>query len=335
MNQYGLVVFEILLAFISITIVITSSLVILRINKAQKAWSRADLIFITLSVSDIVVGMIAIPIFGSYCYFKVKHQEAPFFLRTAQVFFKEFPYFFSYFVTGLVALDRIFIVTLRQKYTDIITKNFLKGIIAVLLVLTLALASFCMFYSLTGYQIVYFAKSINLKTSIIQVLCITDSCIIISAYFVILCFVQKKTSTKKIGNLWRKKCDDRRMTKTIMLLFISQTFFVLPYILLWRIPSPNIVKMRLRPWIYLFKNCQCFMNSIMFFMYQQNSNIKKLVTEMIIIRDENTSSVQDKWLSGYVLSLGSRRRHFAWKPFRETRKTYATVFIFWWNCTIY
>ena len=294
MDQYGLVAFEILVACISIAIVITSSLVIFSINKAQKAWSRADLIFVALSVSDIVVGMIVIPIFGSYCYFKVKHQKAPFFLRIAQVFFKEFPYFLSYFVTGLVALDRIFVVTLRQKYTDIITKNFLKGIIAILLVLTLGSASFCMFYWGTGYQIMYFAGSVTLKTTIIQILCITDSCIIISAYFIILCFVQGKSSTKKIGNLWKKRYDDRRMTKTIMLLFISQTVFVLPNMLLWMIPSPNFVKMRLAPWIYLFQNCQCFINSLMLLMYQKNSNIKQLGAEMIIIRDENTSSVRDK-----------------------------------------
>ena len=294
MDQYGLIAFEILVAFISIAIVITSSLVILHINKAQKARSREDLIFIAISISDIVVGVIAIPIFGSYCYFKVKHQEAPFFLRIAQLLFKEFPYFFSYFVTGLVALDRIFVVTLRQRYTDIITRNFLKGIIAILLVLTLASASFCTFYSLTGYQIMYFAKSVSLKTSIIQVLCITDSCIIISAYFIILYFVQKKTSTKKIGNLWKKRYDERRMTKTIMLLFVSQTFSVLPYILLWMIPSPNFVKMRLAGWIYLFQNCQCFINSLMLLMYLKNTNIKQLGMEMIVIRDENTRSVRDK-----------------------------------------
>lgn len=66
------VTFEVAVVIVSFTIVFTSILVIQRIWKLQGKRSRSDLLFITLSLSDVIVGLFTVPVNGIYWYFIVK-----------------------------------------------------------------------------------------------------------------------------------------------------------------------------------------------------------------------------------------------------------------------
>ena len=92
------VIYEVLLALISLVIVSTSSLVIYRIKKAQTKNVRSDFAFICLSVSDIGVGFFSGPTQGFMHYYIRSPQETPFFLLIISNFFYFFPctYFLAY-----------------------------------------------------------------------------------------------------------------------------------------------------------------------------------------------------------------------------------------------
>ena len=130
-----LVVFEVTTALSAITIIITSSLVLRHIyGKVRR--SRADLLFIILSISDIGVGSLSQSVLGiiRICIYKDCLTTV---VMTYLFFFLFFPYIFSFIVTTIVAIDRLFIVTKQHRYTNFITKRRLVYILTFLFVISI------------------------------------------------------------------------------------------------------------------------------------------------------------------------------------------------------
>ena len=134
-----LLTFQISVAVMVVLITVTSSIVIKRVYK-KLVKSRADLMFIILSISDIGVAAISMPALGVLSPLWEKLLDSfnidsplPFAMT---VICYDFPYTFSYLVTTVIAVDRFFIVTKQKKYETFLTIKRLKY--AVILVLIMA-----------------------------------------------------------------------------------------------------------------------------------------------------------------------------------------------------
>ena len=132
-----------------------------------------------------------------------------------------FPYFYSWSLTIVIALDRCLIVTKRQKYQAFITRKRIFIIALALLPLDIGLSFFYLELSLAVRNKVKIAVEMVLIS------------ITTLSYFYLLHFVRRKT--KKVKPYHSGK-DERgkRLTLVIVYLFICQVLLTLPQ------------------WIYLF-----------------------------------------------------------------------------------
>ena len=129
------VTFQVAAVLCAIAIIVSSALVLRHIYRKVRR-SRADLLFIVLSISDIGVGSLSQTSLGilGMAFLCIKrngtdsNSNATKFAHAA-VFFLLFPYTFSYVVTTIVALDTLFVVTKQHSYKNFITKRRLMYIL--------------------------------------------------------------------------------------------------------------------------------------------------------------------------------------------------------------
>ena len=264
----NLVVFEVITVISSFLIIATSSLIVHNFyGKVKK--SRAHLLFIILSVSDIGVGLLSQPLLliQPLCDCKVKCSESTF---SMIMFFTLFPYTFSYIVTTIIAIDRLLIVTLQQHYEHLVTKRRLKNIVAFCFALCTGFC-FCLTYYMYEVNAAFLHSIVFINAAINIIL----SCIIITGYAYILCFVFRRSNAmsqcRSNGNKGSKK-----LTKTVLSIFISQTICIVPhYFLLTGMQLENVqLLIYLRCWFYMLRNNQCFCNGIILLMNQKTKSKK-------------------------------------------------------------
>lgn len=281
-----LVIYEIFVVIISIAIVSTSSLVIHHITKVQDKKSRSDFIFVILSGSDIIVGLVTVPLNGVYWYF-LKENDVSDFLSTAYVFFGDFPYYFSCLITVVIAVDRLFVITIDQKYKNLIKPRILKGIIIAMFGLIVTYSSVCIYFMLPENQNSTTLKSLSFC---FYILGLASAGIIILAHLYILYFVWKGSNVKKLSKHCGSKFNGKRLTMTIMYLSFTQCVCIIPYCTLWLIQTFDKVEIchmaTTAPWIVLLRNCQGFCNAIILLRNQKQRRIsKKSEIELIVIKD--------------------------------------------------
>ena len=281
-----LVIYEIFVVIISIAIVSTSSLVIHHITKVQGKKSRSDFIFVILSGSDIMVGLITVPLSGVYWYF-LKENDVSNFLSKTYTFFGDFPYYFSCLITVVIAVDRLFVITMHQKYKNLINPRILKGIIIAMFVLIVIHSSVCVYFMLPENQSYATLKSLSIS---FYILGLASAGIIILAHLYILYFFWEGSNVKKLSKHCGSRYNGKRLTITIMYLSLSQCVCIIPYCILWLVQTFDKVEFRhmanIAPWIILLRNCQCFCNAIILLRNQkQRTSSKKEEVELIVIKD--------------------------------------------------
>ena len=265
------ILFETLVVILSIAVVSSSSLVIHHIAKIQCKRHRPDFIFIILSVSDIIVGLFDIPIYGIYWYF-VKIGSIPNIVITTRTFFGDFPYYFSYLITVLIAVDRLLVIIFNQSYKNLIKPKILQGVVITLFLLAITYSSLC----------VYFTELTNQNRRILELLSygyyilgITSAAVIIIVYLCTLRIYWKNTNLMGLRKHNTKKNTGKRLTKTIMYICISQFVCILPYSVFWLKSTTFNLRINVAPWIHLLRNCQCLFNAIILLCNQKKRRISK------------------------------------------------------------
>ena len=259
------VAFEVSIVISSVLIVVTSSLVIHNIH-CKVTRSRADFLFIVISISDIGVGLLSQPSIGLYvlCLEYFECNESMYFVEK---FFFYFPWDFSYLVTTTIALDTLLVVTKQRRYEKIITKRRLKTITALFFILSLG-------FRICYRYIPYKNRGLDDMFYVIYLIInLILPMVIITAYIYILCFVFR--SSRAMSDC--KKSGVRasnRLTKTIMSIFISQFICIVPDLILAFKPSRQIASTYkvihlLIYWFAIFKNNQCFCNGIILLINQR------------------------------------------------------------------
>ena len=266
----SLVVFEVATALSAIMIIITSGLVLRHIYGKFRR-SRADLLFIILSISDIGVGSLSQTILGisRICIYKD-------FCKIGVLgFFVFFPYIFSFIVTTVVAIDRLFFVTKQHNYTDLITKRRLACILAFFFAISIGHCTWLTYEFRADRQVlvplfIYFVSNLAL------------SILIIGAYIFILCFAYRRSKTvsdcKSNGNR-----DFKRLTKTIMFIFVSQVIFNFPHQLVVLGPIFKILDQVQRRdiiiWTFMLRNNSSLFNGVILLLHERRKRKNKTKIE--------------------------------------------------------
>ena len=256
-----LLAFEISVAIMAILITITSSLVIKRIY-GKMVKSRADLMFIVLSMSDIGVATISMPALGVLGPLWENLLDSFYngstlpFAMTVICF--DFPYTFSYLVTTVIAVDRFFIVTKQKKYENFITIKRLKYIVILILNIAFVICLITYYIIPINYGNV---TSITRKSYLI--VNIISMIIVLFAYLYILFFVHRQSNAMK-SSTHNSTQYSRRLTKKILCIFICQTICILPYLVMYIIDEFGgyVPVLLVSPWLSLLRNAQCFCDSL-------------------------------------------------------------------------
>ena len=283
-----LVVFEVTTALSAITIIITSSLVLRHIyGKVRR--SRADLLFIILSISDIGVGLLSQTVLGIVRtrIYKDFHKTV---VQTNHlfIFFVPFPYIFSFIVTAIVAIDRLFLVTKQHCYTNFITKRRLACIVAFFFIISVGHCTW-MSYAFFAYRRI---TELLYLSMIYKVFNVTLSIMVTGAYIFILCFSYRRAKAvshcKSNGNK-----DFKRLTKTIMFIFVSQVIFNFPVQCFMFIPLDKIYSIfsetapELMAWIYMLRNNSSLFNGVILLLRERRKkkNKRKIEKETGFLKD--------------------------------------------------
>ena len=279
------VIFEVAVVIISFTIVFTSSLVIQRIVKIQGKRSRSDLLFITLNLSDVMVGLFTVPINGIYWYFIAKKVPIPNILTIALTFWGDFPYYFSYFITVVIAVDRILLITIYQKYKELIKPKVLTLIVIVLFLFTITYSSVCAHFMRPENQNIHLLQSLSFGYYITS---LASATLVLLWYTSISIFLWGCSNKKEPSRHGDKNHNENGVTMTIMRIFISQCICIFPYSIFWILPTSFLVQANVAPWIGLLRNCQCFCNSLIFLCNKKKRRIyKQMEMEEVLIKDHS------------------------------------------------
>ena len=196
----------------------TNSLVIWKIYSLKKN-TRANIMFVFLSVSDIFIGFLSFPMFALIIF---GLHDLPIYIQECNLnlLVMHFPTFISWYFTVAIAIDRLLIIRYPMKYPNIITKKTLVSTLLVILIVYIGVL-----------VISYFNREKIIATVIVATvsqLILTMTVLI--AYIYILYFTRRQLKSFPVNAPNRQKAA-QRLTWTIFYIFICQIICTLPGLL--------------------------------------------------------------------------------------------------------
>ena len=194
-------------------IILTNSVVIWRISR-KKNKSRANIMFLFLSISDISVGLITIPIVA-WGLLQVPLNPGCALPCELLIYFNYFPYSYSWILTIVIALDRSLLVIKQIIYENLITKKCLIWI-------SLALLIGVILINIALLKVSLYVRSIT-KVGIE----ITFILITLASYLYLINFVRKSSRSIQ-DSIHNKSNYGKEVTKTVAYIFLCQMLLTLP-----------------------------------------------------------------------------------------------------------
>lgn len=214
-----------LLAFfysvISVVIVVSNGLLLYKLLKKKKK-TRADKLFVILSASDICVGSISLPV--SSLPLIITDFEFLCKISPCLTFFFYFPYIFSWTMVIIISVDRVFMITKRHIYGKFVKMKVLYSVMTFLLLKDILSAMFMSFY----IDVLDFSnKFIQYSQLFIESFFISVTVI---SYLYLLYYVRSRS--RKIGAFKHTaNQNEKRLTKTVIVIFICLVIFTIPQFL--------------------------------------------------------------------------------------------------------
>ena len=219
-----------LVAVIAILIMVTSSLVIKNIYDKTYG-TRADSMFVLLSISDIGVGVLSMAAFGVYgpfwkslIFYYNRGSNLPVIIT---IFCYHFPYIFSSLLTTVIAINRLSFITSQTSYKHIITKMRLRRTVVLLFAISIGCPYVHISCSLPGRccDIIY-----TLQWGWIGIMIMSLTAVIFA--YIRIFFVRKSSATMLVYEHSNSK-KERRLSTTICLILICQVTCAVPHIILF------------------------------------------------------------------------------------------------------
>ena len=211
--------------------------------------TRGDFMSAVLSITDLSVGIIAVP---NIC-FKVLFETLPWVIPCRLfVFLLYFPTSVSWLLVTVTALDRCFLVLCPISYSISVNNRRLCWIviisIAYIFIVTLVVL-------LTGNK-----EIVQLAAAIFQTFCIL---LILSSYMLLICYFYIKKRQMK-GKIFRRKCKSS-LTRNIIYIIICQVICVSPLtIILFFLQNheEEVIKYRMNYLSLIFAYSSSFINPL-------------------------------------------------------------------------
>ena len=199
---------------ISSAIVLTNSLLIYKLCIIKRK-SRANLLFLTLSLVDIFVGLLAAPTM----FAKIISFEGINWILTCETFlyFIYLPSYLSWILVTVIALDRCLIILYDIKYQYYVTTKRLLVTVCVIIVSQIPLVAF-VYAEVMDYSVTQVLGSIFLSSCFFST---------VFAYIRLGWFVYYK-QRKIAPNKYSRNKSINRLTRTILYTFICQIICNLP-----------------------------------------------------------------------------------------------------------
>lgn len=254
--------------------IIANTLVLWRIHLSKK-FSRANMMFVLLTLSDLLVALISIPLF-SLTLFHLSYTPLYIHNCNLNLFVMYFPCYSSWYLTIVIALDRLFIMKYNKKYEEVVSKKVLIRFVI----------SFFAIYVGVMLTCYFLRDSMNapIAASIFQV---AVTIIILFTYTYILRFTRRKFKTmQKFTSSSRLVTS--RLTRTIFYIFLCQMIFTLPspvtnfvYMKHW---GKAVVERKIRYWARTLFFANSFMNAVILLQNQHNIKTEENIKPELVGR---------------------------------------------------
>ena len=205
---------------ITISNIILNSLLIWKIYTSNKK-TRTNTMFLILSVSDLLIGLISLPMF---CFTLFHLSSLPIYISECNLnlFIMHLPLYCSWYWTVAIAIDRLFIIKYNIKYESVISKKILLRSLLIVLIVFISILILFFFVRQRVETII--------AASVFQLLLTAT---ILVTYMYILYYSRRKlhafennemTETNKL----QRRQASLRLTRTIFYIFRSQVILALP-----------------------------------------------------------------------------------------------------------
>ena len=213
-DTFDYILLKILVVLAIMTNIITNSAVIWRIYSSRKQ-TRANVMFAFLSVSDLFIAFLSFPMF---CLTLFHLSNLPIHIKDCNLnlYVMYLPTYCSWYLTVLIAIDRLLVIKYNKKYENFISKKVLVR--SVLVGLTVYI----------GTTIAFFLKRDSMATAIVaSVFQLVLTGTVFITYIYILWFTRRKLSSFQ-NNACHRQQAIHRLTWTIFYIFLCQVIFALP-----------------------------------------------------------------------------------------------------------
>lgn len=213
-DTFDYILLKILVVLAIMANIITNSAVIWRIYSSRKQ-TRANVMFAFLSVSDLFIAFLSFPMF---CLTLFHLSNLPIHIKDCNLnlYVMYLPTYCSWYLTVLIAIDRLLVIKYNKKYENFISKKVLVR--SVLGGLTVYI----------GTTIAFFLKRDSMATAIVaSVFQLVLTGTVFITYIYILWFTRRKLSSFQ-NNACHRQQAIYRLTWTIFYIFLCQVIFALP-----------------------------------------------------------------------------------------------------------
>ena len=250
-------------------LIISLNLVLIRALSKQPR-TRATMLLLVLSISDVGVGFFTIPF--TMLRFVNLSKNVLCDLLPSIMFFSYFPFSFSYGVTTIISIDRCLMVTKSNFHTKYMTTGIITFKLIALFVICLAGS---IMISITSFHVnpkvagIFYACQLVIQFTIIMVTCYLN--------LKLYCFV-KQTSQQMAASRHEGTQESycSRMTKTISYIFICMLFFTGTQVIIYGVISMvnmrNIIRRNLAMWGLLLLFSNSYINVII--LLARSSNLR-------------------------------------------------------------
>ena len=217
-RDYDIFLLAVFYYIIAVVTVIANGLLMYKLlEKKQKR--RTDKLFIILSLSDICVGLVSVPV--TSLPFFITDFEILCKLSPSLIFFFYFPYIFSWTIVIIISIDRVLIVTRCHMYQKFVTMNVLYFLIAFLLLKDILSV---IFMSLYLDPLEFSNKFLQFTLLFIESLFIFSTVI---SYLYLFYFVKSKSKKMRPFRHTLNQYE-KRLTVKIIVIFICLVIFTMP-----------------------------------------------------------------------------------------------------------
>ena len=242
----GKISFNVICILTILLIIVTNILVIRKVYLKIKS-KRAELLFFILSLSNLTVGIISLPIIFVYINSKALHILVP---VRAIFFFTEIPYTLSWFLAIVIALDRCFIITNFRNYLVIASK---KRMLCFIISLFIAYTIVVIIFVVTSCPCSPVVIVINIILFVVTV----------SSYLYLRRYVHKNSFS--IRGSKSSNSNNKKVTKAIVFIFLCMLILETPMLLVLIIGEIdyNLVN-EAQQWTLIIQFSNCYANALLY-----------------------------------------------------------------------